>query len=41
MVDDVITPSNPRVAPIEKEELEETPLNVIVFQRPRDEEPPR
>jgi hypothetical protein len=27
MADDVATPSNPPVAPIEKEELEETPLN--------------
>jgi len=41
MADDVATPSNPPVAPVEQEELEETPLDVIVFQRPREEEPPR
>jgi hypothetical protein len=32
MVDDVITPSNPAVAVVKKEELEETPLDVNVFQ---------
>jgi hypothetical protein len=32
MVDDVATPSNPPVAPVEQEELEEAPLNVNVFQ---------
>jgi hypothetical protein len=32
MADDVITPLNPPVAPIEKEELEKTPFNVNVFQ---------
>jgi hypothetical protein len=32
MVDDVIRPSNLLVAPIEKEELKETLLNVNVFQ---------
>jgi len=41
MADDVITPSNPLVAPIEQKELEEAPLDVIVFQQPREEEPPR
>jgi len=41
MVDDVATPSNPPVAPVEKEKLEEAPLDVIVSQRPREEEPPR
>ncbi len=41
MSDDVATPSNPLVAPIEQEELEEAPLDVIVSQRPRKEEPPR
>ncbi len=39
MADDVATPSNPPVAPIEKEELEETPLDVNVSQRLREEEP--
>ncbi len=33
MVDDVATPSNPQVAPIEKEELEEAPLDMNVFQQ--------
>jgi hypothetical protein len=32
MANDVVMPSNPSVAPIEKEELEETPLNVNVSQ---------
>jgi hypothetical protein len=32
MVDDVITLSNPPVAPVEKEELEKTLLNVNVCQ---------
>jgi len=41
MADDVGTPSNPPVAPIEQEELEEASLDVIVSQRPREEEPPR
>jgi hypothetical protein len=41
MADDVITPSNPPIAPIEDEKLEETPLNVNVFQRSREEEPSR
>jgi len=41
MVDDVATPLNPLVAPVEQEELEETLLNVNVFQRPREEEPSR
>jgi hypothetical protein len=41
MVDDVATPSNPLVAPVEQEELEEAPFDVIVFQRPHEEEPPR
>jgi hypothetical protein len=30
MVDDVATPSNPPVAPMEQEELEEAPLDVNV-----------
>ncbi len=41
MADDVTTPSNPPVAPVEQEELEETPFDVIVFQRPREEESPK
>jgi hypothetical protein len=40
MADDVVTPSNPPVAPVEQEELEETPLNMIVFQRPCEKERP-
>ncbi len=39
MADDVATPSNPLVAPIEKEELEEAPLDVNVSLRSRKEEP--
>ncbi len=39
MVDDVATPLNPLVAPIEHVELEEALLDVNVFQRPREEEP--
>jgi hypothetical protein len=39
MVDDVTTPLNPLVAPVEQEELEEAPFNVNVSQRPREEEP--
>jgi hypothetical protein len=41
MSDDVATPSNPPVAPVEQEELEEVPLDVNVSQRPREEEPSR
>jgi hypothetical protein len=37
MVDDVATPSNPLVAPIKKEELEEASLNVNVSQRSHEE----
>jgi len=37
MVDDVTTPSNPPVSLIEKEELEEAPLDVNVFQRSHKE----
>jgi hypothetical protein len=40
MVDDA-TPSNPPVAPIEHEELEEVPLDVNVSQRPHEEESSR
>ncbi len=39
MADDVVMPLNPPVAPIKQEELEEAPLDVNVFQRPRKEEP--
>jgi hypothetical protein len=46
MADDVATPSNPPVAPIDKEELEKAPLDEValevnVFQRSREEEPSR
>jgi len=41
MADDVAMPLNPPVALVEQEELEEAPLDVIVSQRPREEEPPR
>jgi hypothetical protein len=41
MVDNDATPSNPPVAPVQQEELEETPLDLNVFQRPREEEPLR
>jgi len=41
MADDVVTPLNPPVAPVEQEELEEAPLDVIVSQRSREEKPPK
>ncbi len=41
MADDVATPSNPPVALVQQEELEEVPLDLDVSQRPREEEPPR
>ncbi len=41
MADDVATPSNPLITPVEHEELEEAPLDVNVSQRPREEEPSR
>jgi hypothetical protein len=41
MADGVVTPSNPPVATIDKEELEETTLEVNVSQRSREEEPSR
>ncbi len=41
MADDVPTPSNPPVALVEQEELEEAPLDMIVSQGPRKEELPR
>jgi hypothetical protein len=37
MADDVATPLNPLVAPVEQEELEEAPLDVNVSQQPREE----
>jgi hypothetical protein len=44
MADDVATPSKPPVAPVDKEELEEAPLDEVAFevnisQRSREEEP--
>jgi len=41
MADDDVTPSNPPVAPVQQEELEEAPFDLNVSQRPREEEPPR
>ncbi len=41
MADDVAMPSNPPVALLEQEELEEAPLDVIISQWPREEKPPR
>jgi hypothetical protein len=41
MADDLTTPSNPSVAPIEEEKLEETTLDVNVSQRSHKEEPSR
>ncbi len=41
MADDDAAPSNPLVAPVQQEELEEAPLDLNVSQRPREEEPPR
>ncbi len=41
MADDVATPLNPLVALVEQEEFEVAPLNVIVSQRPHEEEPPK
>jgi hypothetical protein len=38
MADDVVTPSNLSVAPVEEEELEEALFNVNVTQRLRDED---
>jgi hypothetical protein len=39
MVDDAATPSNPSIAPIEEEELEEALLDVNVSQRSCEEKP--
>jgi hypothetical protein len=41
MADDVVTPSNPLVSLVEKEELEETPLDVNVSQQSCEKEPSR
>ncbi len=41
MANDVATPSNPQVSPIEKEELEKTLFDVNVSQRSHKEEPSR
>jgi hypothetical protein len=41
MADDVAMPLNPPVAPVQQEELKEVPLDLDVFQRLREEEPPR
>jgi hypothetical protein len=38
MADDVATPSDPPVAPIEKEKIEEALLDVNVFQQSREKE---
>jgi hypothetical protein len=41
MADDVATPSNPPIAPVEQEELEEALFDVNVSQQPREEKPSR
>jgi len=41
MADDDATPSNPPIALVQQEELEEALLDLNVFQRSREEEPPR
>ncbi len=41
MTDDVATPSNPLISLIEKEEFEETPLDVNVSKRSREEKSSR
>jgi hypothetical protein len=41
MANDVATPSNPPVSIVKMEELEETSLDVNVFQRSREEESSR
>jgi hypothetical protein len=38
MVGNVVTPSNPPVTPIEKEELEEAPFDVNISKRLRDKD---
>jgi hypothetical protein len=39
MVDNDGTPSNPPVAPVQQEKLEEAPFDLNVSQQPREEEP--
>jgi hypothetical protein len=41
MANDVATPSNPPVALVEQEELEEAPFDMIVSQWLCEKEPPR
>jgi hypothetical protein len=41
MANEVATPLNPLVAPVEQEELEEAPFDVNVSQRLREKEPSR
>ncbi len=41
MADDVAMPSNPPVSLVENEKLEETPLDVNVFQRSCEKKPSR
>jgi hypothetical protein len=41
MADDDTMPSNPPIAPVQQEELEEAPLDLNVSQRPREEKLPR
>ncbi len=41
MADDDATPSNPPVAPVQQEEPEEAQFDLNVFQRSREEEPPK
>jgi hypothetical protein len=41
MADDGTTPSNPLVALVQQEELEEAPFDLDVSQRLHEEEPPR
>jgi hypothetical protein len=41
MADDVATFSNPLIALVGQEELEEAPFDMIVSQRSREEKPPK
>jgi hypothetical protein len=41
MADNVVTPSNPSISLIEKEKLEEAPLDMNVFQRSCEEKSSR
>ncbi len=41
MADDDATPSNPPIALVQQEELEEAPFDLNVSQRPREEKLPR